>query len=194
MSVYDPLGILAPFTMQAKLLMQDIWRSGIKWDMKIRDEEFESWKRWLKNLHEIRKFRIPRCFMPKGANVLSTQLHVFCDASLQAYSAVAYLRIVDLEEKAHLSLVMSKTRVAPVKPMTVPRLELQAALLAARMAKTINDEIDISIVERTFWSDSTTVLQWIRSDPRSKQIFVANRLSEIHDLTRNTEWRWVRLK
>ena len=191
MSVYDPLGILSPFTMQTKILIQDIWRSGISWDSKIRDEEFEKWVRWLKNLKQIKNCKVPRCFMTPEADPLLTQLHIFCDASLQAFAAVAYLRVVQQDGTIRLSLVMAKTRVAPVKPMTVPRLELQAALLAVRMAKVIEAEMDIVVVERTFWSDSTTVLQWIRSDPRKKQMFVANRLGEIIESSRISEWRWV---
>ena len=77
--------------------------------------------------------------MPKGSDPFSTQLHVFCDASLQAFAAVAYLRVIDLNGTVHLSLIMANTRIAPVKPITVPRLELQAALLASRMAKTIDE-------------------------------------------------------
>ena len=191
MSVYDPLGILSSFTMQAKLLMQDIWRSEVRWDAKIRDEKVEKWTRWLENLREIKHCKIPRCFITSGANLFLTQLHIFCDASLQAFSAVAYLRTVSEEDKVRLSLIMAKTRVAPVKPMTIPRLELQAALLATRIAKMIDTELDVAIVERIFWTDSTTVLQWIRSDPRNKQMFVANRLGEICELSRASEWRWI---
>ena len=191
MSVYDPLGILAPFTIQSKLIMQDIWRSGINWNSKIREEEFEKWVSWVKNLREIQNCHIPRCFMPTSANPLLTQLHIFCDASLQAYAAVAYLRVIDVNNKIQLTLVMAKTRLAPIKPMTIPRLELQAALLAAKMSQIIEKEIDFAILERIFWSDSTTVLQWIKTDPKSKQMFVANRLGEIAEITRPTEWRWV---
>ena len=194
MSVYDPLGILSPFTIQAKLLIQDIWRSGISWDAEIRDEEFGHWMKWLDNLKEIKQCRIPRCLIPKGSDPFSTELHVFCDASLQAFATVAYLRVIDPNRTVYLSLIMAKTRIAPVKPITVPRLELQAALLASRMAKTIEKELDIAIMERFFWSDSTTVLHWIRSDPRKKQAFVANRLGEIGELTRVTEWHWVPTK
>ena len=129
--------------------------------------------------------------MPVSVDPLLTQLHIFCDASLQAFAAVAYLRVIDPNQKIYLSLVMAKTRVAPVKPMTIPRLELQATLLAARMAKTIEKELEIAIMKRTFWSDSTTVLQWIESDPRKKQMFVANRLGEINELSQKSEWRWV---
>ena len=183
MSIYDPLGILSPYKLRAKLIMQNIWRSGINWEAKIRDEEFAEWVAWLKDLEEIKNCIIPRCYVPKNVDYVRTQLHVFCDASLTAFAATAYLRTSTQNEKTHVALIMAKTRVAPVKQMTVTRLELQAALLAARLAKTITDALEIEIKERIFWTDSTTVLQWIRTEPRLKQMFVVNRLGEIGELT-----------
>ncbi|XP_058803555.1 uncharacterized protein LOC131671274 [Phymastichus coffea] len=191
MSVYDPLGLLSPFLLCAKAIMQDIWRSGVGWDARIREKEFIAWKQWLTNLVAIKDCSIPRCFISIGTDYFRTQLHVFCDASLQAYAAAAYLRTESHDGKVDVSLVMAKTRVAPVKPTTVPRLELQAAVLGARIASTVSEELDIKISEKIFWSDSTTVLQWIRAGPRLKQTFVRNRLGEIGDKTQISEWRWI---
>ncbi|XP_058797666.1 uncharacterized protein LOC131667915 [Phymastichus coffea] len=191
MSVYDPLGLLSPFLLCAKAIMQDVWRSGVGWDARIREEEFIAWKQWLTNLVAIKDCSIPRCFISIGTDYFRTQLHVFCDASLQAYAAAAYLRTESHDGKVDVSLVMAKTRVAPVKPTTIPRLELQAAVLGARIASTVSEELDIKISEKIFWSDSTTVLQWIRAGPRLKQTFVRNRLGEIGDKTQISEWRWV---
>ncbi|XP_058810111.1 uncharacterized protein LOC131675218 [Phymastichus coffea] len=191
MSVYDPLGILAPFTLQSKLIMQDIWRSGIKWDGPIREKEFKIWLVWLKNLAEMKNVKIPRCFLFSDFDNVKVQLHIFCDASLKAYATVAYLRMETRDGRVRTALIMSKSRVAPVKPMSVPRLELQAAVLETRLAAMIEKEIEITIHERVFWTDSTTVLHWIRADPSRKQMFVANRLGEIGEATKVAEWRWV---
>lgn len=191
MSIYDPLGFISPFTIGAKLIMQNVWRSGVGWDKQLREEEGTKWLIWLRNLKGIDECKIPRHCMPVTDELIKTDLHIFCDASLEAFAAAAYLRSETRSRGVLVSLIMSKSRVAPVKPMTVPRLELQAALLGARMARTIVDELEIEISERVFWSDSTTVLHWIRANPLSKQMYVANRLGEIGELTQIREWRWV---
>ena len=193
MSVYDPLGIIAPFTVQSKFIMQNVWRSEVKWDSHILEDEFRAWQVWLKNLFEMKKCKIPRCYLDGSLKDSKIQLHIFCDASLRAYAAVAYLRS-EIHGRTHLSLIMSKSRVSPKKPMTVPRLELQAALLGARIAVTITKELEFDFEARVFWSDSTTILQWLRTDAREKQMFVANRLAEIGELTKVDEWRWVPTK
>ncbi|XP_058789847.1 uncharacterized protein LOC131663444 [Phymastichus coffea] len=194
MSVYDPLGILAQFIVQAKFIVQDLWISGVKWDSQIRDEEFKDWVVWLNNLIAMKRVEVPRCYLAGMFDYSRTQLHVFCDASSRASAVVAYLR-TETNKGTHLAIIMSKTQVATTKKrMTIPRLELQAALLGAKLAVTIQKELDIKIEERVFWSDSTTVLHWIRAGPHGKQIFVANRLEQISERSRSEEWRWVPTK
>ena len=190
MSVFDPLGLISPFTLKSKIIMQEIWRSGIGWDDKLREEEYVGWLEWVAKLNVIKECRVPRCYMT-NAQQAKAQLHVFSDASLTAYATAAYLRFEYEDGSTRVTLIMSKSRVAPLKPLSVPRLELQAALLGARLAKFIENEIEIDINERFLWSDSSTVLHWINSEPRVRQVFVANRLGEIGELTRNSEWRWV---
>ncbi|XP_076662396.1 uncharacterized protein LOC143365759 [Halictus rubicundus] len=133
MSVFDPLGLLSPFTLKSKILMQEIWRSGIEWDQPLRDEEQLGWVSWLEGLRKISSLRIPRCYTPTGIDCAKFQLHIFCDASLKGYAAAAYLRVVMRDGFARVALIMGKTRVTPLKPLSVPRLELQAALLGARL-------------------------------------------------------------
>lgn len=192
MSVFDPLGFLSQLTLMSKVLMQEIWRSGVGWDDQIRKEEFVGWLSWLKRLRDAQKIRIPRCFSPVGNRRYSrADLHVFCDASLKAYAAAAYLRFAIENAPAHVALIMAKTRVAPLKPLSVPRLELQAALLASRLANAVGKELEIEISRRVFWSDSVTVIRWIKSESRVRQVFVAHRLGEIGELTKSSEWRWV---
>ncbi|XP_058809946.1 uncharacterized protein LOC131675118 [Phymastichus coffea] len=193
MSVYDPLGIISPFTIQAKLILQDVWRSAVGWDERIRDDEFEFWLIWLRNLPRMQVCKISRYLRFRKIDA-QTQLHTFTDASTKAYATVAYLRIETNNGDVQLSLVMAKARVAPKKPMTIPRLELQAALLGTKIAATIEQELDIKIGKRVFWSDSSTVLHWIRGEPREKQVFVANRLGQIGELSKVSEWRWVPTK
>ncbi|XP_066600810.1 uncharacterized protein [Prorops nasuta] len=194
MSVFDPLGLIAPFTLKSKILMQEVWRSGIGWDEQLRDEEKVGWLEWIEHLKEISTCRVPRCVSPKEDTYTRIELHTFCDASLKAYSAAVYTRFILKNETAYIMLVMAKSRIASLKPLSIPRLELQAALLGARLAKTVYDEIEIKIDKRIFWSDSITVIRWIDSEPRTKQVFVAHRLGEINELTTRSEWRWVPTK
>ena len=193
MSVFDPLGLLSPFTLRSKTLLQDIWRSGVGWDTVIKKEEFNKWREWLAEIEKLKSYKIPRCMSPQmsGDSMKHVQLHVFCDASFLAYSAVAYLRFTNFHEKHHVSIVMAKSRVAPIKQMIIPRLELQAALLGARLAKYVCEELDIKITQRVLWSDSETVLSWLKTGPKKREIFVAHRLGEIAELTLASEWRWV---
>ncbi|XP_076626466.1 uncharacterized protein LOC143344360 isoform X2 [Colletes latitarsis] len=144
-----------------------------------------------KTLQVVNGSRVLRCLVTTVSGHLLAQLHVFCDASLEAYAAAAYIRIEVEKAPTSTILIMAKSRVAPLKPLSVPRLELQAALLAARLANTITEELDIEFHRRFLWSDSTTVLWWIKGEPRTRQVFVAHRLGEIGEITKSSEWRWV---
>ncbi|XP_049886494.1 uncharacterized protein LOC126380970 [Pectinophora gossypiella] len=131
--------------------------------------------------------------IPSEGGYKNLQMHIFSDASTKAMCAVAYWRWND-NGKIYTSFIASKCRVAPVKPITVPRLELQAALLAARLADVIQKEHKMTTSQRYFWCDSTTVLHWIGNSLRRYSTFVANRLGEIDELTRADEWRYVPTK
>lgn len=130
---------------------------------------------------------------PASNNYTRLQLHLFCDASIQAMCCVAYWRWI-VNGIVYVAFIASKCRVVPVKPMTVPRAELQAALLAARLADNVLKEHRLAPEQRYFWCDSTTVLQWIRNNTRRYKTFEANRLGEIDELTRISEWRYVPTK
>ena len=188
-SLFDPLGFVAHYAVKARILFQRIWRAGTTWDEIIPDALHESWRMWCAELQLLPTVKVPRCYLP-NANRPGAQLHVFCDASSEAYACVAYFRW-ELEGRVQVSLVCGRTRVAPLKPITIPRLELMAALMGSRLSSTIKNEHDVLINDVVFWSDSKTVLHWIRSDPGRYKQFVANRLGEIQELTETHQWRWV---
>ena len=194
MSVFDPLGFIAPFTIQARILMQNVWRSGIQWDKKFIEKDFEFWKVWISELKNVENCKISRCYKPREDSIVSTELHLFCDASENAYAAVGYWRFKLKDGKFHTSIIMAKSKVAPLKPTTILRLELQAAILAVRMAKITSQQHTYKFERRVFWSDSRTVLQWLKSDPRTFKTYVMNRLGEICEETNVDEWRWVSTK
>ncbi|XP_055604514.1 uncharacterized protein LOC129752769 [Uranotaenia lowii] len=193
MSFFDPLGLLAAFILHGKVLLQDIWRSGIEWDEVIVDEAFEKWQRWTDQFEHVSKLRIPRCYFDKVTRVHYQQmeLHIFVDASEDAYAAAGYFRIPSGPGMFECTLVAAKNKVAPLKHWSIPRLELQAAVTGARLRKFISDGHSVAAQRVVYWSDSSTVLAWIRSDHRRFSQFVACRVGEILSSTNVSEWRWV---
>lgn len=191
MSILDPLGLLPPFTVRARILMQDVWASEIKWDQLLRDNEFRQWQLWLEDFREVEKCEIPCCYFPFFMHLRSIKQHIFYDASKKAFSAVSYWRFLLKGGVIHTAMIAAKRRVAALKRCPIPRLELQAAVLAMRLARMIVSEHEFIIERRVFWSDSTTVLNWIRTEPLSYKTFVMNRLGEIGRKSEISEWRWV---
>ncbi|XP_062535271.1 uncharacterized protein LOC134204461 [Armigeres subalbatus] len=196
MSVYDPLGFLAHVLMYLKVLLQEIWRSKINWDEQIGDQLLEKWRIWLNVLLEVETVCIPRCYRKMTSSSIVTnevQLHVFVDASEKGYAAVAYLRFEE-DRSVECAFVMAKTRVAPLKYVSIPRLELQGAVIGTRLAKSIGETHRVPVQKRFFWTDSRDVLCWIRADHRRYSKFVAARVGEILEDTELSEWLWVPTK
>ncbi|XP_053691446.1 uncharacterized protein LOC128739963 [Sabethes cyaneus] len=195
MSIYDPLGLVASFVVHGKILIQDVWRSATDWDSNIPLEIATRWFEWLAVLRNMTGLRIPRCYFPgyDPESFKSLELHIFVDASAQAFAAVAYFRIID-RGQVRVSLVSSKTKVAPLRGVSIPRLELMAALLGARLRKSIVENHSLEIKKTCFWSDSSTVCSWIKSDTRQYRQFVAFRVDEILSLSSIEEWQWISTK
>ncbi|XP_062541898.1 uncharacterized protein LOC134209893 [Armigeres subalbatus] len=193
MTIFDPLGMIAHFLIFLKVLLQEIWRSGIQWDEEINDVLFFKWQTWLQVLPEVESVQIPRCYNAQKSPNSDVELHTFVDASENAFAAVSYLRFND-SDAVECVIVAAKTRVAPLKFQSIPRLELQAAVLGARLAQTILESLSFGVARRCFWSDSRDVLCWINSDHRRFTQFVAHRVSELLDTTEAREWRWVPTK
>ena len=191
-SLYDPLGFAAALILPAKVLLQELCRHDFGWDETVPNETLVKWRAWVDDLPKLRLVSWPRCFKPKEFGVLhSIQLHHFSDASEEGYGAASYLRLVDDMGRIHCGLVMGKSRVAPLKTITIPRMELTAAVVSVKLHKFIVDQLDLPIHKTIFWTDSTIVLQYIRNEARRFQTFVANRLSVIHDASSPCQWRHV---
>ncbi|XP_034836290.2 uncharacterized protein [Maniola hyperantus] len=189
MSIFDPLGLLSHFTITAKIILQSLWRLQVGWDEPVPTEIADDFSAWLKNLEEIKELRLPRHYNTRGAR--SMELHILCDASSQAYAAVAYWRIERYNGTVDLVLVAGKAKVAPLRAQSIPRMELQAALIGARLAKSILEEHREKPDRVIYWSDSKTTLQWIRNGARRYTPYVAHRLGEIAELTDENQWRWI---
>ena len=181
-SVYDPLRFVTPFILTAKVILQDICKKKLDWNDRIPDEDLRRWQTWLCELPKLEHFHVERFFKPRDVGeVISCQLHVFSDSSPLAYGAVAYLRLVNDRGDVHCSFVMGKSRLTPLKPVTIPRMELFAAVLSTRLDRLIRDEIGYPINSSVFWTDSTCVLRYVENDERRCETFVANRVSAIHE-------------
>ncbi|XP_017470509.1 PREDICTED: uncharacterized protein LOC108362157 [Rhagoletis zephyria] len=190
MSVYDPFGLLANFMIYTKLLLQATWKMQITWDEPLPYEMQAYWAAWWKEFQRVEQFSTPRCYSPLLPSADDVELHVFADASATAYAAVEYLRMQRGCE-VDVAFVAAKTRCAPPKGMSVPRLELQAALLGCRLMTSIVNSHSIRIRRTIFWSDSKTVILWIRSTERRYKQFVAHRIAEILTNTEPSQWRWL---
>ncbi|XP_062702256.1 uncharacterized protein LOC134285477 [Aedes albopictus] len=193
MGIFDPLGLLAVYLVHGKILLQDVWRTGLQWDERLPEEIFDRWIRWTDLFCKIEDLRIPRCYF-KNATVQTyeqLQLHVFVDASEAAFSAVAYFRVMNTNGEAECSIVAAKTKVAPLKPLSIPRLELQAAVLGSRLMAFVQEIHSVEVKKRFLWSDSATVLAWLRADHRRYKQYVACRIGELLSTTDVAEWQWI---
>lgn len=187
--LYDPSGYVSPVTTLAKILMQDSWRIGIGWDEPLPNNILERWQAIHDQLQALAEIRIPRWV--GTTNDCNSQLHGFADASSVAYGAVLYLRVINATGKITSTLLCSKTRVAPVKTISIPRLELSAAELLGRLATNVAKVLALPPTQCHFWSDSAVTLHWIKKLPCELKTFVANRVASIQSNTAHATWRHV---
>ena len=191
-SLYDPLGFMSPFVLLAKIIIQDLWKLKCDWDEDVQEPYASQWRRWLDMLQKIKNIAIPRCYKPPTIkNVSGMQLHVFSDASRKGLGASVYFRIVGSDGFIHVTLVMGKSRNTPTKDWSIPRLELQAAVIAARLCEVVTRELDLPIDKTYLWSDSMTTLQYIKNTKLRFRPFVFHRVAEIHELTAPNQWNYV---
>ncbi|XP_022806184.1 uncharacterized protein LOC111343295 [Stylophora pistillata] len=190
-SVFDPIGFLAPFIVRAKIFLQSLWKLRQGWDEKIPEETQQEWSVWQKELQSLAEFSVPRFYRLVMLSPTSIQLHLFGDASETAFCAVAYSRFEYPGGERQCTFVAKKTRVAPVKPLSIPRLELQAAVLSVRLALAcmIQKEHDYEVSSTYYWCDSSAVIGQIRGESKRHPAFTANRLSEILDTSEPQQWR-----
>ena len=154
---------MAPFTVRSKLLLQSLWTQGVGWDGVIPVETSVKWIQWVQELSELKQLHIPRCYVDLPLSQHSmVELHAFGHASEVAYAAAVYLRVVPEEGRASASLVMSKTRVVLVRKITLPRLELMAAMVSALLCTYVKGVIDCPISRIVCWTDNSLTLHWIR--------------------------------
>ena len=179
LSVYDLLGLAAPFVLLAKQLLQDLCRVKLECDDPIPPEHKVRLERWMADLPKLSQFSVERCVKPAGFDLISSsQLHHFSDASDIGFGSVSYLRLVNDQGDVHCSFLCAKSRVAPLKTLTIPRLELSAAVISVKQDKILKRELEIPVsAQSVFWTDSTAVLRYLKNETRRCQTFVANRVT-----------------
>ncbi|XP_031425669.1 uncharacterized protein LOC116220856 [Clupea harengus] len=194
-SIFDPLGFLAPLILPAKQLLQELCQRGFGWDEPLPQTVSEKWMEWTNSLDRIKGFSVPRCLKPKGYGMTShAELHHFADASESGYGSVSYIRQLNQQDVIHVTLVLGKSRVLPLKNITVPRLELAAAALLVKVDRMLRGELHLDLKPSCFWTDSQTVLKYIANDRARYKTYVANRVSLIRDNTDLSQWRYVSSK
>ncbi|XP_046145767.1 uncharacterized protein LOC114882057 [Osmia bicornis bicornis] len=187
--IYDPLGLLGPVIIVAKMLLQKIWTIKVDWDESLPMDIHTEWKQFQMQLPLLNNTVFRRRTVIDAPTKI--ELHGFCDASERAYGACVYLRSTDKHGHTNLELLLAKSKVAPLKTQSIPRLELCGALLLTKLHDIIKKALHIKIHRSIFWTDSTIVLHWLRTSPHTLKTFVANRVSEIQVRTNVRDWRHV---
>ena len=189
--LFDPVGWLAPITISTKILMQETWTSGIGWDEQLTEKINAKWLKYKNEMNAIGDIKIPRWV--NTTKLSQKELHGFSDASEYAYAAAVYCRTTDEAGRITTCLLMAKTRVAPIKiKLSIPRLELNAALLLAKLMRHIQLAMRLSNYHTYAWTDSMIVLSWIKGEPNRFKTFVANRISPIKENLPSTTWHHIR--
>lgn len=178
---FDPLELLGSTIVIAKLILQELWQSGIYWDESVPQDLHTRWLKLRSQLFDLDQIRVPRGVRLKS-DLHFIQLHGFCDTSQSTYGACVYVRTRSSSGEYHSELLCSKSRVAPIKATSLLRLELSAVLLLARLIANVQEALDASHVQLFLWSDSTISLNWTTSPSRKWSVFVANRVGEIQRL------------
>ena len=189
--LFDVLGWCSPTIIKPKILLQRLWKSRSGWDEPVSQLIHEMWERWRSELPLLRDHLIPRHYFHDLGDVIGTELHGFSDASELAYSAVVYLKSTDAVGVVRTNIIMAKTKVSPIKRVTIPRLELCGALVLSRLLHHCRKVLEIPLSDTYAWTDSTIVLSWLRGNPNRFKPFVGNRIAEIMEVVPPSRWHHV---
>ena len=174
--MFDPMGWATLFLVRGKFFLRTIWRDELTWDQPIPPALAEEFRAWTKEAEILRAFQVARCYDPRGRRGSERHLHVFGDASEKAFAAAAYLQAFHEDGTSTSTLLTSKSRVAPKKAPSMPRMELLAALLGARLRDSIEAAMPDTFARTFLYTDSSVAFYWItNADPRRYHQFVANR-------------------
>ena len=189
-SLYDPLGLVAPVILVGKLILQKLLILGrekmndqpLRWDDPLPSDLNDQWHCWKNQLIGLENVSTNRCYHPKDfGTVVRNEVHAFSDASKDAIEVAAYLKQLNQKGEASVSLEFGQAKVAPIRPTSIPRLELCAAVLSTKAVKKLRTELDLTIDAVKFYTDSKVVLGYVKNDARRFHVYVANRIQTIRD-------------
>ncbi|XP_008182033.1 uncharacterized protein LOC103309131 [Acyrthosiphon pisum] len=189
--IFDPLGLFGPTVFWAKCIMQRTWQLGLEWDDPLPPDIHADWSSFLSDLPTLSTIRVARHFGTFKQS--ACYLMGFCDASQLGYAAVVYVLVANSSGDQPAILVGSKTKLALMKPLSIPRLELNAALLLARWLGRIKQTLDphIKIVGTYGWTDSMIVLSWLTVPHTSFKVYVSNRIHQIRTILPDCQWSHI---
>ncbi|XP_008180992.1 uncharacterized protein LOC103308762 [Acyrthosiphon pisum] len=192
--LFDPLGLIGPAIVRAKLILQRLWLLKVQWDEPLPNSIQDEWKEYRTSLMSLNELVVPRKI--KGdCNIINIQIHGFADASIEAYGCCLFLRNTNSDGVHTSKLICAKSKVAPLKVVSLPRLELCAAILLVRLASRVIPKIQLDVSKKYFWSDSNIVLAWITSQSTKwRRTFVTHRVGEIQEKTSVADWNHVDTK
>ncbi len=182
---------MARMTLQDLVIRQD--RIADPWDELLPKDLEKEWKVWYEQLSELDTIRVACCVREANSNANDLTLHMFCDASKTAFASCAYIVSKNGGEARESRLLIAKARVAPVKVVTVPRLELLGAILSTSLVACINSNLDHPFYESNtyYWTDSMNILCWLRDQSRDLKTFIANRVSHIQRHSDISQWQYI---
>uniref|UniRef100_A0A2H1WM60 SFRICE_016310 n=1 Tax=Spodoptera frugiperda TaxID=7108 RepID=A0A2H1WM60_SPOFR len=190
--IFDPLGIITPCIIEAKIVLQRLWMDKCSWDDEVNIDIKKQWLKFIQTLPQLNHLSIPRWVI--CSNSTSIEIHIFTDASEKAYGACIYIRSVACDGRIHTHLLTSKSKVAPIKSTTIPRLELCGALLGTRLCTKVLESLTLKPDQCIFWCDSMIVLGWLSASPATLKPFVRHRVSEMREGFGDYTWRYVPTK
>ena len=180
-SVFDPLGLAGPFILPARIMLQRLCKQDLGWDQEIGVTEMAVWRQWLLDIVKLEQMSLPRSIRPRDfVDPMTCQMHAFSDASDEGYGIAIYTRLEGSSGRVFCNLLMGKSRVAPLKKVTIPRMELTAASLSVKFVTLITSDMELPFNVH-YWTDSTSVLRYIANKTTRFHIFVANRVTTIQE-------------
>ncbi|XP_076301700.1 uncharacterized protein LOC143219711 [Lasioglossum baleicum] len=188
--LFDPLGWATPIVITAKMLIQELWMRERDWDERLPADLLEKWQSYCRSLQDLNEIRIPR-WTGVTSTTAEYELHGFSDASSRAFAAAVYIRVIQANTSVKTTLIAAKSKVAPLKTLSIPRLELNAAVLLSKLIESILSTLQCPTAPIYCWTDSTVVLDWMNKHPSTWNTFVANRVADIQSRLPSASWRHV---